>query len=474
MFRLPVSFRSLLVGALLLVTLLPSLALVRMWWRLDQLAQEAETRMSNVDRWQEALRALSDREEHLERSMRQWLLLKDPALLQLARGFAEETQGPAATMAQIAEPAMVRLLQDDRRRVQQLMLWTAGESVPRSEQVVAQFDALASDHAQMEGALRRQVLLERRQWADSLRQQRVDANRMALLSVLLAVFLALLLGYVLFAPLGKLRARIGRLSLGVRGQSWQVAGPSDVRDLADALARLDQRLEQLESEKASFFRQVSHELKTPLAAISEASALLADEVAGTLNQGQREIVAIQQSNVTTLRSRVETLLKHDVARWLGQQVEFKPFSLTALLARREHDWLALIERRQLHIERTLEIDQVVGDEHKVQTILDNLLINAIRFSPMGGEIALHARREDGRIFIQVVDQGPGVSPAEAGRIFDPFYTGKPPEGESAGSGIGLTMARTFAQLMGGDVALTARTGPGACFELWWPESGKTS
>ncbi|MBV8048466.1 MAG: HAMP domain-containing histidine kinase, partial [Paludibacterium sp.] len=467
-------FRSLLVFSLLLVTLLPSLALVRMWWRLDQLAQAAETRMGDVDRWQEALRTLSDREEHLERGMRQWLLLKDPALLQLSQGFAAETQPAAETLAQIPDPDMTRLLRDDRARVGLLSSWLNDSSMPSAAHVVAQFDVLTSNHAQMETRLRRQVLIERRQWADSLRQQRIDANRTAILSVLLALFLALALGYALFAPLGKLRARIGRLSLGVRGQSWRVAGPSDVRDLADALARLDQRLEQLESEKASFFRQVSHELKTPLAAISEASALLADEVAGPLSQAQREIVAIQQSNVTTLRSRVETLLKHDVARWLGQQVEFKPFSLQRLLSRRERDWLALIERRHLRIVPQLDVDEVQGDEHKVQTILDNLLINAIRFSPDGGTISLSARRTAGRILIQVADQGPGVSPAEASRIFDPFYTGKPPQGESAGSGIGLTMARTFAQLMGGDVALATKTGPGACFELWWPESGKTS
>ncbi|BEV70519.1 MULTISPECIES: sensor histidine kinase KdpD [unclassified Paludibacterium] len=474
MLRLPVSFRTLLVCSLLLVTMLPSLALVRMWWQLDQLAFQAEARMANIDRWQQALRTLSDREEHLERSMRQWLLLQDPALLQLSQSFAQDLATPANTLAEVPDPVLGSLLRDDQQRVQLLQSWLDASSPPESDRVVAQFDALSSNHAQMELRLRRQVQVERRQWADSLRQQHAEANRLALFSLLLALMLAMILGYILFAPLGKLRQRIGRLAQGVRGQSWQVAGPSDVRDLADALAGLDRRLEQLESEKASFFRQVSHELKTPLAAISEASALLADEVPGPLNQAQREIIAIQQSNVVTLRSRVETLLKHDVARWLGQQVIFRPFSLPQLLACREHDWLALIERRQLRIRSALEVEQVQGDEHKVQTILDNLLINAIRFSPIGGEITLQARRERDCIYIQVSDQGPGVSPAEVDRIFDPFYSGKPPQGESAGSGIGLTMARTFAQLMGGDVRLVASTGPGACFELWWPENGKTT
>jgi two-component system sensor histidine kinase GlrK len=470
MLRLPVSFRTLLVWTFLLVALLPSLALVQMWWHLDQLALGAETRLADVDRWHAALRTLSEREEHLERSTRQWQALKDPAFQQLAQGFAADMTPALAQLAQVADPQLNRLLVDERQQLQLLNTGlSGGEGLP-IEQLGAVFDHLTSNQVQIEKRLQWLGRDQQKNWADSLRQQRQQADRLALLSVSLALVLALLLGYMLLAPLGRLRQKIGRLAQGVRAQSWQVSGPTDVRDLAMALQRLDARLEQLEAEKASFFRQVSHELKTPLAAISEAAALLADEVVGSLTAAQHEIVAIQQSNTITLRDRVETLLRHDVARWLSQKVEFQRFSLDALLQQRMHDWQALMLRRDLHMDSQLEVDTMWGDAPKVATILDNLLINAIRFSPSGGTISLVSLRANGCVVIRVADQGPGVSLSDRAQIFDPFFCGAAPADESPGSGIGLTMARTFAQLMGGDVRLIATENPGACFELSWPES----
>jgi len=471
MLRLPVSFRTLLVWTFLLVAILPSMALVQMWWHLDQLSLEAESRLSDVDRWQGALRVLSEREEHFERSARQWMVLKDPSFRQLALGFAADMSAPVKQLAQVQDPLLRQQLADESRLLLQVNDWLS-TAVPTGTDVTGNlFDRLTTNHSLMERRLKVLGQEQQRNWAESLHQQRIQADRMALLSVVFALVLAMLLGYMLFAPLGRLRLKIGRLAQGIRGQQWLVSGPTDVRDLAQALQRLDARLEQLEAEKANFFRQVSHELKTPLAAINEAAALLADEVTGSLNDAQHEIVAIQLSNTATLRSRVETLLRHDVARWLSQQVEFRQFSLQALLEQRLHDWQALMARRSLQIDAKFIVDEVLGDEPKVVTILDNLLINAIRFSPSGGTITLSSRRESGCVSMRVTDQGPGVAPSEIAHIFDPFFSGKAPAGESPGSGIGLTMARTFAQLMGGDVRLLPKEGPGACFEFWWPENG---
>jgi two-component system sensor histidine kinase GlrK len=471
MLHLPFSFRTLLIWTFLLVAIPPSVALVQMWWHLDQLSLNAESRLADVDRWQSNLHRLSEREEQLERSTRQWMVLRDPSFRQLAVGFADDLLLSSNALSRVPDHTFSLQLIDQQQQVQQLRRWLSdARDVPEPDLGVL-FDHLSAGLQIMNQRLQVLGLSQQKSWAENLRMQRQQADRLALLSVLSALVLALLLAYLLFAPLGRLRLKIGRLAQGRRGQAWLVGGPTDVRDLAQSLQRLDVRLEQLEAEKASFFRQVSHELKTPLAAIHEAASLLADEVPGFLTPAQREIVAIQLSNSATLRSRVETLLKHDVARWLGQQVEFRVFSLQALLQQRAHDWQTLISRRSLQLNWQLEVDQARGDEQKVQTILDNLLINAIRFSPDSACITLRSRREQGGVLVQVADQGPGVAAKDAAHIFEPFFSGPVPVGESAGSGIGLTMARTFAQLIGGDVRLVATAEPGACFELWWPETG---
>jgi two-component system sensor histidine kinase GlrK len=471
MLHLPFSFRSLLIATFLLVALPPTVALVQMWWHLDQLSLGAESRLADVDRWQNSLHRLSERQEHLERSTRQWLVLSDPFFQQLAVGFAQDMLVSVDSLSVVPDRVFAQQLASEKRQIQLLAGKLARSRDLSSAEITPLFDQLSGCLQSMTQRLQLMSLTQQKNWAESLKIQRLQADRLALFSLLFALLLALLLAYLLFAPLGRLRYKIGRLAQGRRGQVWRVGGPTDVRNLADALQRLDARLEQLETEKASFFRQVSHELKTPLAAIHEAAALLVDEVPGSLTPAQREIVAIQLSNTATLRQRVDTLLKHDVARWLGQQVEFRECSLAQLLQQRLHDWQTLIARRNLQLEMQLQVDHVRGDEQKVQTILDNLLINAMRFSPADGIITLRSQRHDAGILLQVIDHGPGVALQDAEHIFEPFFSGRAPVGESAGSGIGLTMARTFAQLMGGDVRLQEAGVRGACFELWWPESG---
>jgi len=471
--RFSVSFRTLLVWAFLGVALLPSLALVRLWWNLDQLSLIAEARLAQADRWQSALHRLSEREEHLERSTRQWIVLNDPSFRTLANEFAGDMTVSISQLAQVGDPEFQHLLLQESVSVNALMSRLNEPDSLDLKNSGPNFDRLAAMQGGMDQRMHVLVLKQQKEWADSLRLQRNEADRLALFSVLLALALAMMLGYTLFRPLGRLRVMIGKLAQGVRGQVWPVSGPRDVRDLALALERLDARLVQLEAEKANFFRQVSHELKTPLAAISEAAALLADEVPGSLTAAQHEIVAIQRSNAATLRARVETLLRHDVARWLSQQVAFRCFSLQKLILQRQHEWQTLIVRKALSLNVELSVDEVLGDEQKIQTILDNLLINAIRYSPQGGQIRVSSRRASGVVVVRVADQGPGIPVTDVERIFEPFFCGKPPQGESQGSGIGLTMARTFAQLVGGDVDLLRTDDPGACFEIWWPEEGRS-
>ena len=114
---------------------------------------------------------------------------------------------------------------------------------------------------------------------------------------------------------------------------------------------------------------------------------------------------------------------------------------------------------------------VVGDAERIRTIIDNLISNAIKYSPRSGAIKLKLASEDGYAILDVIDQGPGVAPAERERIFDSFYTGTPPaEGRVKGSGLGLAIARDYAAAHGGRIEVLDRADrkSGACFRLWLP------
>ncbi|UGA40731.1 HAMP domain-containing histidine kinase [Chromobacterium haemolyticum] len=225
----------------------------------------------------------------------------------------------------------------------------------------------------------------------------------------------------------------------------------------------------LEEQKGRFFRQASHELKTPLAAIHEAAALLREEVIGRLSAQQQEIVAILQNNAQTLRQRVEALLRYDAGQWLSETLTVETFDLPALITERLQVCRPLLQAKRLAAEVQGDAERVNGDRSKVETILDNLLINAIRHSPAGSALNIRHGRDGGGVWLEISDQGPGVPEAYREKIFEPFWSGSPPPDELPGTGLGLAMARGFAQLMRGELTLEPTPQNGACFRLQWPE-----
>jgi two-component system sensor histidine kinase GlrK len=298
---------------------------------------------------------------------------------------------------------------------------------------------------------------------------RRTADQLAWLSLASALLLALTMTLLISWPLRKLQAKIARMSDGARLQDWRQSGPADLQRLALELAQLDRRLAALEEQKGRFFRQVSHELKTPLAAIHEAAALLREEVLGRLSPQQQEIVVILQNNAKTLRLRVEALLRYDAGQWLSDTLTVELFELPALIADRLQACLPLLQAKRLGVDVDGLAVRVSGDRSKVETILDNLLINAIRHSPVGSTLSIRHGRDAGGVWLEVCDQGPGVPAAQREQIFEPFWSGSPPPGEQAGTGLGLAMALGFAQLMRGELTLEQGQTAGACFRLRWPE-----
>jgi two-component system sensor histidine kinase GlrK len=112
---------------------------------------------------------------------------------------------------------------------------------------------------------------------------------------------------------------------------------------------------------------------------------------------------------------------------------------------------------------------IEGDENKLEVILDNLVSNAIKFSPPYGEIAILANLKGNELVVEVRDQGPGVPPAERDRIFDPFYQGATQaQGAVKGTGLGLAIVREYVAAHGGRVSVLDRSGPGASVQLRLP------
>ena len=217
----------------------------------------------------------------------------------------------------------------------------------------------------------------------------------------------------------------------------------------------------LEDEREQTLRHVSHELKTPLTALREGIALLQEGVVGALAGAQQEVVDILQHQVITLQRQIEGLLRLNAVAFESRRLHCRPWPLRQLLADAVSARELQIQARQLRVQSDAPAITRVIDGEKLQVVLDNLLSNAIDFSPDDGLIQLHATLVGNTLSIACIDQGPGIAAEDAPRIFEPFVQGgRAPPTPRQGSGVGLSIVRELMGAMGGRVQLVANAQQG--------------
>jgi two-component system sensor histidine kinase GlrK len=198
--------------------------------------------------------------------------------------------------------------------------------------------------------------------------------------------------------------------------------------------------------------------------------LLRDRVGGALSSEQQDIVRIVRENTLSLQKLIEDLLTYHQTRSMEPQT-LGPVALGDIVrvVLREHKLAALA--RLVTFDAKLRPAIIVGDGAKLRAIVDNLLSNAIKYSPRSGVVTIDLSIQKQFATLDVIDQGPGIDPADRPRIFDSFYQGKTaPGGRIKGSGLGLAIAQEYALAHGGRVELVDRTegARGAHFRLWIP------
>ncbi len=271
-------------------------------------------------------------------------------------------------------------------------------------------------------------------------------------------------------PIRQLDQAIRQMATADFSHTIEVDGPQDMRYLGQRLEWLRSRLHDLEQQQTRFLRHVSHELKTPLTAVREGVELLRDRIGGTLSSEQQEIVRIVRENTLSLQKLIEDLLTYHQTRNIEPQT-LGPVALGDIVRQvlREHKLAAFA--RLVTFDVRLKPAIVVGDASKVRAIVDNLMSNAIKYSPRSGVVTVDLAVRDDFAALDVVDQGPGIDPVDRPRIFESFYQGKTPQGgRIKGSGLGLAIAQEYALGHGGRVELVDRAAGarGAHFRVWLP------
>jgi signal transduction histidine kinase len=223
--------------------------------------------------------------------------------------------------------------------------------------------------------------------------------------------------------------------------------------------------------KSEFVSLVSHELHTPLTAISGYLDLLL-EAHGTQSPAkQQELLGIVKRNADRLIKLIDDLL--DLSRIESGKVELRATALDiiALITEVVSFLQPQIEAKgqRLSFDRTQTLPAVAGDAERIRQILINLLSNAHKYTPQGGQIWLTARAADGWVRLDVRDNGIGLWPDEQARLFDKFFRARSPGTQGVeGTGLGLPITRLLVERHGGQITVTSAPGAGSTFSFTLP------
>ena len=208
--------------------------------------------------------------------------------------------------------------------------------------------------------------------------------------------------------------------------------------------------------KGEFLAHVSHELRTPMASIQEGTHLLLDEIPGPLSQEQKTTLRIMADSSRRLITLISTIL--DLSKMDAGMMEYRivPTDLKRItdMSVNKIRLLADAKHVQLVVESPAQRVWVKADAIRIEQVLDNLLSNALKFSPEGGIVKTLMKPDlkTGVLEVAVSDVGPGIPPDELPHIFERFYQGSTKSKHSTpGSGLGLALAKKVVEAHGGRI-----------------------
>ncbi len=267
--------------------------------------------------------------------------------------------------------------------------------------------------------------------------------------LLIIVFVALI-----SKPIRQINKGIERLGDGDFKTPVNVSWPRDLQDLGLQLDWLRKRLAKLDKEKIKLIAHISHDLKTPLASIKEGASLLRDELVGPINNDQKEVVGILDKNCSKLQSLIENIVNFNLAQARDTPYEKHRIKLDELISEVVADQRNSILARNIKMDVQLVPMEVNGNEEQLKAVFDNLVSNAVKFTPDEGTIRIKLKRDGKLATCLVEDSGPGIDEEDRVRIFSPFFQGK--EAEKAvikGSGLGLAISKEYVQNHNGSLRL---------------------
>ena len=230
----------------------------------------------------------------------------------------------------------------------------------------------------------------------------------------------------------------------------------------EELKRLNEEVLELTHSRLVFFTNISHELRTPLTLIADPVEMLLEDTG--IKGKSRELLKMVQRNALALQQLVSNILDFRKIQNGKMELKLYRFDIVKTLTTWVGDFRLTAERKQIRLH--LDVDdlkgshEMIADQEKISRIVFNLLSNALKYTPAGGEIFVSLKDEGANLRLDVKDTGKGISQDEADKIFERFFQAK---GAASGTGIGLALVKSFVELHHGEARVESEPGKGSDF-----------
>jgi len=347
----------------------------------------------------------------------------------------------------------------------QIVFDSAGKSTDKrlsSRQQDRALPIIALDEEQVIGYLLL-ALPDRPDGWGSLEQSFLDRMQEGLIvGAALAVGLGLVVGVIishgLVAPLQRLAAAARAVAGGDLGQQVRVEGSTEVAEVGRAFNEMTAALEEGEELRQNLMADVAHELRTPLSVLQ-----------GNLRALLDDVYALEKSEIARLYDETRLLSRlvddlRELAQAEAGQLGFnlRPTDVGDVIRATVTNFELAVESKEIHLTANFvdDLPPVLADPDRLGQVLRNLLTNALRHTPRGGQVTVSAGQSEDGVEIVVTDNGEGIAPGDLPRVFDRFYRGDRSRSRAeGGAGLGLAIVRAMVKAHGGQVSV-ASDGPG--------------
>ncbi len=288
----------------------------------------------------------------------------------------------------------------------------------------------------------------------------------AIIALAISLGLAFLLARSVYRPIRRLSSAAQNIARGHFDEPVPVSGPQEIKALAQNFNEMAGKLRESQQQMRHFVADVSHQLKSPLTSIQGFAEAMVDGTAADEETRQKAARIIDEESRRMIRQVNELL---ELSRMQAGQIKLTkaPVSVHDILSRCEEIFALRLEEKKITLKDQSDIPTTINaDADRLEDVFSNLLDNAIKNTPMQGEIRVSARKNtDATVSIAIADSGPGIPPEQLPHVFERFQQSS---GLRNGFGLGLAIAREIVLAHGGKIEASSEPGEGARFAVTLP------